>query len=70
MIWPIHDGEQTPAQAPEAFCDTVTFRGSAKEPPEYCENEPLDGTDKCGRHTDDRDWDAIRDSANEHAMEN
>lgn len=65
MIWPIHDGEQTPAQVPETFCDTVTFRGSAEEPPESCEEEPLDGTDKCARHTDDRDWDAIRDWSNE-----
>ena len=47
------------------FCDTVTFRGSLEEPPEYCEDEPLDGTDKCGRHTDDLDPDAARDWANE-----
>ncbi|WP_181034074.1 hypothetical protein [Arthrobacter sp. GMC3] len=52
------------------FCDTVTFRGSLEEPPEYCENEPIEGTDKCRHHIDDRDWDAIRDSANEQAMEN
>lgn len=52
------------------YCDTVTLQGSYEEPPEMCEDEPLDGTDKCGRHTDDRDWDAIRDSANEQAMEN
>jgi hypothetical protein len=51
------------------YCDTVTFRGSVEEPPEYCENEPIEGTDKCPRHTDDRDWDAIRDSAIEQRLE-
>ena len=55
-IWPIHDGEQEPRPAPDTYCDTVTFRGSAEEPPEHCENEPLDGTDKCANHTDDRSW--------------
>lgn len=50
------------------FCDTVTYRGSAEEPPESCENEPIPGTDKCELHTDDRDWDAIRDWSNEQRM--
>ena len=34
------------------FCDTQTYPGSYESPPEYCEDEPLDGTDKCPRHQD------------------
>jgi len=52
------------------YCETQTYPGTFEQPPEWCENDPIDGTDKCPRHTDDRDWDAIRDAANEQAMEN
>lgn len=38
------------------YCDTVTLQGSYEEPAEMCENEPLDGTDKCDKHTDHRSW--------------
>jgi len=51
------------------WCDTRTYPGSLDEPPEYCENEPIEGTDKCPKHTDDRDPDAARDWAIEQRLE-
>ena len=51
---------------PEDYCAKQTYPGSMEEPPEYCENEAVEGSEFCPRHGGiEPDPDAARDARNE-----
>lgn len=49
-------------------CEKQTHAADMWQPAEFCDDDPIPGTDFCANHTDDRDWDAIRDWSNEQKL--